>query len=836
MYKKNFNDKWTLLEGNFSTPATFLFMGGSGRDIHLPHDAMIHEERTPDTPNSQQTGFYPGGEYTYVKSFYAPDEWKEQTVLLEFEGVYQTAMVYINGDFVGKNLSGYSNFYICLDEYLRFGEENKVFVITQNIGPNSRWYSGSGIYRGVNLLVGNSIHIPENSLKIRTVYSDQKKAIVEIECRLKNISRQKEIVKLDCQLFHNGVSAGREKTKVTMFPMAEETVRQNICIQSPALWNCDTPNLYTSKIVVQGEEIVYDEVEENFGIRTVTLDAVNGLCINGKEVKLRGACIHHDNGVIGAVTLKAAEERRCRLLKEAGFNSIRSSHHPISKEMLDACDRYGILVMDELTDMWTYHKNPEDYALHFTEHWEEDVEKMVAKDYNHPSVVLYCSGNEIPEMGTQQGARLNRHICNRFHELDPDRFTTNGINGMMSASFGTDLMKIINDVMGEYSAEIPDVEKAEGQKGSDALNQYMSFMTGDGTEGADALDAFSCHPMVSEVIQESSEAGDVIGLNYLTARHILEKELHPNKTVLGTETYPADIVRLWDIVKNNPHVIGDFTWAGYDYLGEAGVGIFHYDGHVNFSSVYPERLAYIGDIDLVGYRRPISYYREIVYGLRQQPYIAVTRMDKKGQKPSKTAWMFKDNLASWTWPGYEGQKAVVDVYSDSEEVELFLNGKSLGRKYAGKDNKFTASYEVVYEPGMLEAFSYGKGEKLGKCVLTTAGESAILCAEPDKTVLKADGEDLAFIMVHLEDEKHNHNLFQKKRIAVAVEGAVTLQGYGSAAPSGMGSYDDTVWETHDGYVLAVIRAGEEEGKATIRFTADGCEESVVEIEVKEMTR
>lgn len=831
MIRKNFNDNWTLLDGQVSTAAAFLFLDGSGKNVHLPHDAMIHEERLEDTPNSQQTGFYPGGEYTYKKSFDVPAEWKEKTISLEFKGIYQTAMVYINGDFAGKNLNGYSNFYINLDGFLKYGEENEILVITQNIGPNSRWYTGSGIYRSVELLVGNRIHIQEDSIRVKTISANAKKAIVEVEANVKNIAREKETVSVCTSICKEGKCVAKEQIRVTLFPMESEKVRHSFCITNPLLWSCDTPELYNCNMVIKGEK-EYDEECVTFGIRTVTLDTYDGLCVNGEPVKLRGTCIHHDNGVIGAVSLAAAEDRKCRLMKEAGFNSIRSSHNPASKELLDACDKYGILVMDELSDMWTYHKNPEDYALHFSEHWEEDAAKIVAKDYNHPSVIIYCSGNEIPETGTKRGARLNRRICNKFHELDDTRYTTNAINGMMSAGFGADLNKIINDVMGGYPLDSSDLVMGEGQKGADALNQYMSFLTGDGTEGADVLDQFSCHPLLSEVIAESSEASDIIGLNYLTARHTLEKELHPNKTVLGTETYPADIVRLWDIVKNNPHVIGDFTWTGYDYLGEAGVGIFHYDGHVNFSSVFPERLAYIGDIDLIGYRRPISYYREIVYGLRKQPYIAVVRMDKDGKKPSRTAWMFKDNLSSWTWPGYEGKTASIDVYSDADEVELFLNGHSIGRKEAGEKNQFMAAYAVPYEPGTLEVIAYRDGIEDGRYSLSTAKENVELNAAADKTVLHADGEDLSYIMVNLKDQFQNDNLFVKKSVSVSIEGDAMLQGFGSANPSCMGSYDDTTWDTYDGYVLAVVRAGTRGGKAVVTFTADGCKDCVVELIIK----
>ena len=369
-------------------------------------------------------------------------------------------------------------------------------------------------------------------------------------------------------------------------------------------------------------------------------------------------------------------------------------------------------------------------------------------------------------------------------------------------------------------------EEKHEEEGASALNGMMALMVGD------LADAFACHPLMTESIEESCQAMDITGLNYLTGRHVLEKELHPNKTVIGTETFPADIVRLWDIVKNHEHVLGDFTWTGYDYLGEAGCGIFYYDGTQNFAGVYPDRTAYIGDIDIIGYRRPISYLREIVFGLRKEPYIAVERVDKYGLKHSITAWMLKDNIASWTWPGYEGKPANVDVYSEAQEVELFLNGKSLGRKPAGEGHGFTASYEMTYEPGELLAVSYRDGVETGRHVLQTAADEVQMQVACEGTTLKADGADLAFVTVKLTDSNGVENLNAKKEITVSVEGAGTLQGFGSADPRAIGSYDDATWKTYDGYVMAVVRAGIEAGEIKVRFEAEGCETKEVVIDVK----
>ena len=823
MLRSKINDSWMLAKGGTSMMSS-LQGGLEYEEVNLPHDAMVHEERTPDTANGTQTGYWPGGLYTYTKKLYAPEEWKDKTAIIEFEGVYETAMVYVNGNLAVTNLYGYSNFYVVLDKYLEYGQENEIKVVADNAAEkNSRWYSGSGIYRNVNLLVGARIHIPAEGVKITTPSVSEESSTVEIATTVKNLLRNKEKVTVETVISHDGEVVGKDVVGVTMYGEAEETVRQTICLEKARLWSTDDPFLYECVVTVYAGEEKLDETHETFGIRKLELDAEHGLRINGKQVKLRGTCIHHDNGIIGATTLEKAEERRCRQMKEAGFNSIRSAHHPMSKAMLDACDKYGILVMDELTDMWTNHKNPNDFALHFLDTMETEIKRMVAKDYNHPCVILYSTGNEIPDMGTARGAQLNRQMCNMLHDLDPYHFTTNAINGLLA--LGPRMGAVIQELMEAQKQKAAEAGESSDE-GANALNGMMALMTGEGG------DAVACHPLMTESIAESSEAMDIIGLNYLTGRHVLEKEHHPNKTVLGTETFPADIVRLWDIVKNYDHVLGDYTWTGYDYLGEAGCGVFYYDGTQNFMGVYPDRTAYIGDINLIGYRRPISYLREIVFGLRKAPYIAVERVDKYGMPHSITAWMHKDNVASWTWPGYEGKPANVDVYSEAEEVELLLNGTSLGRKPAGEKHGFMATYEMTYEPGELLAVSYCNGEETGRDVLYTAGEKVQMQVDCEGEVLKADGADLAFLTVKLTDDKGIDNLFAQKEITVTVEGAGTLQGFGNADPRAIGSYDDTTWKTFDGYVMAVVRAGKEAGTIKVKFDAEGCESREVEIQVQ----
>ena len=414
-------------------------------------------------------------------------------------------------------------------------------------------------------------------------------------------------------------------------------------------------------------------------------------------------------------------------------------------------------------------------------------------------------------MGTERGAEINRTICNYIKEKDRTRYTTNGINGLNAA--GAKMYPIMQDLAPLFKKDAENSETNDSS-GSNAINSFMQLMEGE------VGDAFAKHPLMTEVLQESCEAMDIIGLNYLTGRHLLDTELYPNKCVLGTETFPADIARLWSVVKKSNQVLGDFTWSGYDYLGEAGCGIFYYDEKTNFGSYFPDRLAYIGDIDLTGYRRPISYLREIVYGMRKEPYIAVERVDRSGMKHSKTPWMLKDNIASWTWEGYEGKSAMVDVYSADEEVELFINGKSLGKKPAGEKVGYVSTFECKYEPGEVTAISYNQGKESSSCQLKTAGTARGVKVDVSQEVMIKGTEELAFIQLSLVDKDGLEVLTEEKEIKVVAEGNVRILAVGNADPQTTTSYDSHCWKTYHGKLLLVVKAGELLGESVIHIVMD----------------
>lgn len=808
MKKILFHDGWVVkprIAGPFDILAG---QEAAGKPVILPHDAMIEEPRDSNSASGTQYGFYPAKSYTYTKKFLAPEAWADCQTLLEFEGVQQKAMVYLNGEFLAASDNGYTGFFADLTPYLRIGQENtlKVLAICEELA--SRWYPGAGIYRNVWLWQGGEITLVPGKQRITTVSVEPDYAALRLEGAVRNGGHVPKSLTLYGRIQDSeNTHAAEVRLCVPVLPGEDGQFHTVVTVDRPRLWSDRTPNLYKCRLSLYEEDVLLDSCEETFGIRALSLDARQGLRINGIPTKLRGACIHHDNGILGAVSLYDAELRRVKLLKEAGFNAIRSAHNPASPALLRACDEVGILVMDELTDMWNEPKNAHDGALSFGRNWEKYAESMVNKDYNHPCVILYSLGNEIPEIGRLSGGVHSQRMAEAFRTLDPTRYTTFGLNGFLAVADDLHLFA--------GAAAQP-----QSSGGSEELNSMMG-----GTQ-MQMMDAFAVSPLLTNRVETAASCVDVVGYNYLTMRHAFEHTLHPDRIVVGSETFPREIPRLWPIVKENAHVIGDFTWTGLDYIGEAGIGICHYDAENKAQGWYPDRLAYCGDIDLNGMRRPVSFLREIAYGLRTAPFITVDRVDRYGKTHDENNWKYYDCIDSWTFPGYEGRPARVRVLADCEEVELFLNGVSLGRK---KPDHLTAVFEVVHEPGELLAVGYTGGVAIGKHSLNTAGEVSALRVQWDRETVFADGQSLAYLTVDLVDKDGRWNRWEEKEVTVTVEGAATLQGFGSANPSGGGSYQDTTWKTWDGRVLAVIRSTQEAGNIRVRFSAPGCEDAVVSL-------
>ncbi|WP_018751950.1 DUF4982 domain-containing protein [Paenibacillus sanguinis] len=828
MIRQNFNDHWMFSRDSKSMMGALYGQSNVPVEVTLPHDAMILEKRAADNPTGNAGAFYPGGNYVYTKTFQVAAEDAGKTMLLEFEGVYNRARVFINDAFAGSCHYGYTNFYINMTPYLKFGAENTITVYATNQDvPNSRWYTGSGIYRPVHLLIGNAARIKEDGVKITTPITAEDVSTVEIACTVQYDDMQTLQSVLQTQLIGpDGTVAASENTPVTLYHGKELVIRQRLFIYNAQLWSLENPNLYTcmTKLVIDGK--VQDESIETFGIRHIQVDPLYGLRLNGVRVLLRGACIHHDNGVIGSVTLARAEERRVELLKATGFNSIRMAHNSTSRALLDACDRLGMLVLEESYDMWNQSKNPYDYAMDFADHWEKDIEAIVAKDFNHPSVFMYCVGNEIGEINQPAGAAINRALCEKFRTLDPTRYTTNAVNGLVATM--SNIMPVMSDLGLIPPEQLPAAAdlQSEGEQtqGDMDINDMMTKLMGQ-------MNYLSIHPKVGDTLDESFSGMDICGYNYMSGRYPLDPKQYPNRIFYGSETMPSDIDVNWKYAKEIPQMLGDYTWTGWDYIGESGVGVPGYGSESGFFSPYPVYLAHVGDIDITGFRRPMSYYREIVWGLRKAPYIAAQLPQHYHEKMNGTPWSVSDCIESWTWPGYEGQPIKVEVYSDAEEVELFLNGKSVGKLPAGEENRFKAIFDMEYQPGTLEAVQYHGGKETGRFSIHTAKCEVQLSVAADRQTLRAGGQDAAYLMISLTDRSGVVNTAVDRKVTVEVLGEATLQGFGSADPKSEENFYDSERTTYHGRALAVIRSGLAKGSVRVTVSVEGCESQTMDINV-----
>jgi len=586
-------------------------------------------------------------------------------------------------------------------------------------------------------------------------------------------------------------------------------------VEAPLLWDLDAPHLYSCRTAVLVDEQVIEEQTTAFGIRTLGVDSKRGLQINGNTVKLRGACVHHDNGPLGAATIDRADERRVEILKASGFNAIRSAHNPMSNAMLDACDRLGMLVMDEAFDVWTSSKSDHDYALSFPEWWRADVEAMVSKDRNHPSVVMYSVGNEIPEIGTPAGAAWSRAISDTIRAADPTRLVTNSVNGLLAA--GSDLFTSLG------------IDLSARRDDDAGINTQLTMLK-------DYVPRLLQAEVVGTKTAEAFATVDIAGYNYMDSRYEMDGLQYPQRVIVGSETYPTEIDTLWAAVLKHDHVIGDFTWTGWDYLGEAGIGRIGYADDVGSNDMpngllgsYPWLTAWCGDIDITGHRRPASYYREIVFGLRTDPYIAVQRPSRHGEKVhAQTPWSWSDALPSWTWPGHEDKPVVVEVYADGDEVELLVAGKSIGRL---PTVRYRAEFTTPYLPGEVMAVSYRSGVETGRSSLRTAAGMVSLQLDADRTELRADGSDLAFLSITLVDQQGTLNGSSEQLVSVVVDGDAELAGLASADPRTETSFRSNSCPTYEGRAVAVVRPLAA-GGVTVTVTSPECAPRTVELRAR----
>jgi len=800
MIEKRINDGWKFwIDHNafaliWSTPH-------HAKEVRLPHDAMLETPAHSGSMNKTSTGYRDGDIYNYLYTLDIPKEYIDKIVKLKFEGIYMNAFVYVNGNLAGKCPYGYSTFYVELNEFLRYGEVNEIRVVVRNGAMgNSRWYSGGGIYRDVYLLVSELTHILEAGVSVTTIGLTEEDATLEVLTHLMNRQHTTQIVRLVTKVMdQEGKMVAFDDIPISLFGNEPRKFSMRCVINHPYPWSDETPYLYTCESQIVKEDEVIDSHCTTFGIRMLGLNAKNGLQVNGKTVKLRGACIHHDSGLLGAATYEDAQYRQIELLKEAGFNGIRMSHNPVSQPMLRACDELGMYIMDETFDMWTRCKSDYDYGMVFNEWWEKDIEAMVKKNYNHPSVILYSIGNEIPEIATYHGTRIAHRMVEKIKSLDSTRYTLASINGVFASGDVIDL--VVKDVVKDLKSK----GKIEGD-----VNNFMMLME-------KHMDDIVIHPELTKNLEKACAVTDIAGYNYMAARYIQDGKDYPNRIIVGSETYPPEIPRNWELVTTLDHVIGDFTWTGWDYIGEAGVGVPGYSfGEGGFGANYPNQLAYCGDIDITGFRRPASYFREIVFGMRKEPYITVQNPYRYGQQVMKTPWILSDSLSSWSYDDCLGKPVIVEIYCSGDEVELFLNDKSLGMKKAGKAVGFITTFDITYLPGTLKARSYEQGKLIGTTQLSTATDQYQLVIEKEER----RSHELIYMNIELRDNQQTLVTHRDDAITIVVEGGAELVGFGTGNPKPLDNYTSSQCRLFQGRAQAILKRKNTRDRISISIQSD----------------
>lgn len=782
MRKIDFNEHWTC---------RCLTRDVGEYPVTLPHDAMISEPRNEESQGEGNIGWYIGGDYEYHKKFQVSAEELQQDILMEFEGVYHNAVVHINGKKAAFRPYGYTNFYVDTKGFLQEGE-NEVRVIARNSDqPNSRWYSGTGIYRPVWLWAGKEAYIKVNGVRIRTLGISP--AVIEVtvhtSCRgnvtVEIIDGKDAIAAVSAQ------AKGEKDAEAQML----------ITVPDARLWDCDTPNLYRCRVTF-GE----DQVEETFGIRLLEWNEKVGLAINGKHVILRGACIHHDHGLLGACAFPQAEERRVRIMKESGYNALRSAHNPCSKALLDACDRLGMLMMDEYVDVWYIHKTENDYVKYLADWWKQDLKDLVEKDYNHPCVIMYSTGNEVSETAQKRGIELTGEFTRYLHQLDGTRPVTCGINiffnFLSSIGFGVysdDKAKKNAEAAAKKAAEAKKKKEHAGEKkkpvGSEFYNTLACLM-GDYFMKCGAT-LYPCDVKTRDAFANM----DIAGYNYGIFRYEHDLKKYPRRLILGSETFCKDAYLFYEKAKRNHRIIGDFVWAGMDYIGETGDGAAEYEDYREENPAC-RMTGNNGRVDLLGKPRAEAAYTRVAFEQELGPRMAVTPVYQK-EKLQLTGWALTKAVESWSWRGCAGQKACVEVYARAAVVELLINGKSAARKEM-KKKKCRLIFKVPYEDGEITAVSYdSEGKEIGRQTMKTAGEETILQVTPEEAVIRPKG--LGFVRLQYTDSHGIWKPMERHKLQVRVENGKLL-GLGSANSYVQGNYTDDTVKTYYGEAMAIVQA------------------------------
>jgi len=730
--------------------------------LDVPHDWSI-EDLTPGSGpldpcavGSHSTGYFVGGTAWYRKHFTVDTKHHDQRVHVHFDGVYMNADVWINGHHLGNHPYGYTAFWYDITPHLRFGQDNVLAVEVKNEGRNTRWYSGSGIYRPVRLTILSSVHIDHWGPYVTTPQVSVDSAQVRVLTEVINGASQDQKPILETRILD---PKGKTVAETRSLPETSLDYDQTFVVATPTLWSPDTPALYQVSQRLLVDDKVMDERVTSFGIRSISCDPQNGFQLNGKSMLLQGLCMHHDNYMLGSAAYPRAEERRVEIVKAVGYNAIRCSHNPPSAAFLDACDRLGMLVIDEAFDQWSRRKHRQDYHQYFKDWWKRDIASMVLRDRNHPSVIMWSIGNEIPEQRSQEGADVAGQLVAYVKSLDDSRLVTIGAN--------------------------------------------MAGEVGD--------------PLFAHL--------DAAGYNYQLTDCPSDHNRVPDRVMYASESFVKDAFDYWDPVETQSYYIGDFVWTGFDYLGEASIGWFGYKQGWSGIGPYPWHLAYCGEIDALGFKRPAAYYRNVLWKTGKNPITAFVKSPVPSlpdyELNNIQFWLHPDIHPSWTWAGYEGKKLEVVVYGSGDKAELFLNNQSLGKKSTSRDTKYTATWQVPYVPGELKAVGYQDGQAQGQWLLKTAGPPVRLSLSADRTIIHADGQDLSYVTIEVLDAKGTRVPQADNLIHFFVNGQGTLAGVGNSKPYGTESFKQPQRTAFQGRCMAVLKSTAQPGSMTLTVTSEG---------------
>lgn len=793
-----------------------------GEVVNLPHDGMIVTQVKPDAAAKYDSGYFEGGLSCYTKNILIPEEWKNECIGLKFDGVMMHSTIEVNGSKVSEHHYGYSPFYVDITDYVSYGVENRITInVNTGVQPSSRWYSGSGLYRSVGLCHSPKVHIVNDGIYMYTKSVEDDIAFLEATVDICNATCENRLVEVAVELYKDGSDTLETMTKrvIQVNPRTNEIARMNLNLKNPALWDAENPNLYNVKVkatdlgiyrthFVRNESCTTDEAATIFGVRTITVDAVRGLRINGKTTKLKGGCLHHDNGLLGAISLYESEVRRLKKLKEIGFNAIRTAHNPPSAALVEACDRVGMYIFDEAFDAWGMAKRPGDYSMFFESQWESDLTAFVKRDRIHPSVILWSTGNEIPERGgLNNGYTVATRIAEKVRSLDASRPISNGICSFWSG---------LDDYL------------AKGQNQSqNAKDENLKITWEQGTE-----------PFTNGL--------DVVGYNYMEDLYEPDHEMYPERVMLGSENFPKEIGFRWPLVESLPYVIGEFTWTAWDYIGEAGIGKSLFadaDDPVAkkkpweimppSTSPFPWRTSNDADVDITGRLLPQGAYRSVVWG-SEKTHVFVQHPQNYGKVEVISLWGFINIVKSWNFAGYEEKPVDIVVFSNGDEVELLVNGKSLGKKAVSHERPLPKSvhFDTVYAPGKVEAISYRNGVEISRDVICTSKAPAKLVLTPEKTEIKADGKDVAYIGIDVLDEDGNLVTDGAINLTASFEGAGYLAAFGTGNPVTSELYSENTTVSYRGHAMAIIRSNYEAGKAVLSVSAEGVKGAACEILLK----